>query len=100
MTDSKARSLRRPMKKKSDNCLHAPALQITFISLSAVLLTLTAATARDQLEDKLASASWIETYSLGTARYGHTATLLSSGKVLVTGGVGTDGFLSSAELTI
>ena len=38
------------------------------------------------------------TGSLNTARANHTATLLSNGKVLIVGGQGTFGFLTSAEL--
>src|SRR5258708_1423020 len=40
------------MKKKQNNSVRASALQITFISLSAVLLTLAAAPARNQFEQK------------------------------------------------
>ena len=36
--------------------------------------------------------------AMGTAREGHTATLLTDGKVLVVGGAGESGVLSSAEL--
>src|SRR6266436_6753660 len=45
-----------PMKNRQNNSRRASALQITFISLSAVLLTLTAAPARNQFEQKQAGA--------------------------------------------
>jgi len=46
-----------------------------------------------------ASGSFALTGSLNTARYGHTATLLTNGEVLVTGGMGVGGtYLASAEL--
>jgi WD40 repeat protein len=46
-----------------------------------------------------ASGTWTATGSLVTARYVHTATLLSNGKVLVAAGFSdTSGYLASAEL--
>ena len=45
-----------------------------------------------------AAGTWSTTGSLATARSRHTATLLPTGKVLVAGGEGTSGPLTSAEL--
>jgi len=44
------------------------------------------------------SALWQKTTDLYVARSGHTATLLANGKVLIVGGWGPSGILSSAEL--
>jgi galactose oxidase-like protein len=46
----------------------------------------------------LASGVFNRTGSMNVARKGHTSTLLSSGQVLVAGGNGLGGYLSSAEL--
>jgi hypothetical protein len=46
----------------------------------------------------LADVAWSTTGVLNTARDQHTATLLSDGRVLVAGGHGGGGYLSSAEL--
>ena len=45
-----------------------------------------------------ATGEWSPTGALATARVGYTATLLLSGKVLVTGGWGFSGHLASAEV--
>jgi hypothetical protein len=82
------------MKKKANIWLRTSALEIALISGSALLITLSGAPAQNQSE-----ASWTPTGSMATDRYGHTATLLPSGKVLVAGGWNSDdGELSSAEL--
>jgi hypothetical protein len=41
---------------------------------------------------------WVAAAPLSAARYGQTATPLGNGKVLVAGGLGSGGFLASAEL--
>lgn len=46
----------------------------------------------------IAKAAWLSGAPLTTARYGHTATLLGDGKLLVAGGGSEFGFFSSAEL--
>jgi hypothetical protein len=44
------------------------------------------------------TTGFVYTGSLKTARYQHTATLLNNGMVLIAGGVGSSGYLASAEL--
>ena|ERR1022692_862716 len=73
---------------------------IRTLILSGVFITgLLGSTAVNALA--AAAGSFALTGSLKTARYGHTATLLSSGEVLVTGGLGANGIyapLASAEI--
>jgi hypothetical protein len=45
-----------------------------------------------------ATGIWTATGSLATARWGHTATLLPNGLVLVAGGVNGSSYIASAEL--
>jgi hypothetical protein len=79
------------MKNKQNDCLRASALEITFpvvlISLLS-LLTLTAAPAPNQMEQKPAGAgsveaAWTTTGSMSAARHFHTATLLPNGTVAI-----------------
>ena len=44
------------------------------------------------------SGTWSSTGSMGVGRHTHTATLLASGRVLVTGGYNNSGYLASAEI--
>jgi hypothetical protein len=62
------------MKKEKDNSVRASALQITFISISAILLTHSAAPARNQFEQKQAGVG----IALPGAQ-GHSAVSESSG---------------------
>jgi len=82
-----------PTRMQSSKVIQTLALSCLFITglLGSIAVNAFAA----------ASGSFALTGSLNTARYGHTATLLSSGEVLVTGGLGANGIyapLASAEI--
>jgi N-acetylneuraminic acid mutarotase len=47
-----------------------------------------------------AAGTWMAVANLVSARYGHTATLLQDGSVLLVGGEGPEGTLASAELYV
>jgi hypothetical protein len=85
------------MKAKQNSSIRASVVQITlsvtFVSLSAISLALAAEPAQST------EGTWTVTGSLSTARYGHTASLLADGTVLVAGGDDSSGLAStSAEL--
>src|SRR5437773_1608538 len=101
------------MKKQQNNSTNAwalhVALSVALLSISAVLLasgfkpTLAASGLRAAIKPVAAgdpaSGTWTATGNLTTARYGHTATLLPDGKVLVAGGADTSfNPIASAEL--
>src|SRR5438874_3619000 len=68
-------------------------LRSAFLLLSTGAALLTA-----PLATQGAPVNFVVTGSLGTARNGHTATLLPNGKVLVAGGRNGNSILASAEL--
>ena len=78
--------------------LYAAGLVLAFASMSSVAAEDNTAAELSQSVPAQASGTWEVTGDLVTARYGHTATLLPNGQVLVAGGLGLTGDLASAEL--
>src|SRR2546428_4916314 len=71
--------------------------QLTVLIMAVIAVTVFAASARPAFTQST-GPSWSYTGSLNTPRYGHTATLLPNGKVLVVGGASGADLLDSAEL--
>jgi hypothetical protein len=69
------------------------------LAIVVVVLSLALLGAITRVFPAVAATAWSTTGSMTIGRWGHTATLLPSGQVLVAGGMGTGtSFLSSAEL--
>src|SRR2546423_472363 len=81
------------MKKQQNNFSRGWARQV---ALSSALLSILAVLLASS--SKAAPFTFGNTGSLNIGRYFHTATLLSNGKVLVTGGYDGVNYLTSAEL--
>src|SRR2546421_118516 len=71
-------------------------LAVATIGLLVILLPVTGTLSLTFAQAAPATGTWKLTGSMHVARYGHTATLVKNGKVLVAGGSGT--ILTSAEL--
>src|SRR5438093_818484 len=78
--------------------LYAASLVLAFGAMRSAAAEDNAAAELSQSVPAQAPSQWKVTGDLVTARYGHTATLLSNGQVLVAGGIGVGGDLASAEL--
>jgi hypothetical protein len=86
------------MKKQQNNFTGASTLQVALlVALLSISAVLAGPASAQSLFPTGAPFTFDNTGSLTTARYGHTATLLPSGKVLVAAGV-SGNFLTSAEL--
>ena len=96
MDKSESTNRRRPGRTKQ---LHRFVKPVAMASLFLFLMPMRGQPALDGSFTKLGGGgTWSGTGSLAVARYGHTATLLASGKVLVAGGGPGSSPPTSAEL--
>ncbi len=92
-----ARGTERPVRASVAPIVSAGGEQAPEHAEPAIALT-TWFDARDLAYPIVVDPAWMAVGTMNAARSGHTATLLGSGKVLITGGTSGTGALSSAEL--
>lgn len=84
------------MKDRTTHARKLLALLVTVLGLISAATSVRSSASVTSVQTP--TPTWTMTGNLNTGREGHTATLLQNGKVLVAGGVGSNGSLNSAEL--